>query len=46
MTKEKDKGQTMIYKILHRKLKTNKTNPTKIRGCTQVLRKREQFRVY
>jgi len=42
MTKRKrSKEQTTIYKTLHRK--PSNMNPTKIRGCMQVLRMGRQF---
>jgi len=41
--KKKTKGQTTIYKTLHRKLKIEQHEPTTNRGWTQVLRKSKQF---
>jgi hypothetical protein len=44
MTKRKrTKGQTTIYKTLHRKLKMEQHEPTKNRGITPVLPKDKQF---
>jgi hypothetical protein len=35
--RKKPTGQTIIYKKLHRKLKIEQHEPTKNRGCIQVL---------
>ena len=44
MTKRKrTKGQTTIYKTLHRKLKMEQHEPTKNRGLTSVLSKGKQL---
>jgi hypothetical protein len=37
--------QTTIYNVLHRKLKIEKHEPTKNRGCTQVLRTGRQVKL-
>jgi hypothetical protein len=44
MAKRKStKGQTTIYKTLHKKLKMEQHEPTKNRGLTPVLLKGKQF---
>jgi len=40
---DREKGQTMISKSLHRKLKIHQPNPTKARRWIHVLRKGLQF---
>jgi len=34
---------TMIYKLLHGKLKIEQQEPTKTRGCTQLIWKIKQY---
>jgi hypothetical protein len=41
--RKRTKGQMMIYKTLHRKLKIEQHKPYKNRGWTRVLRKGNQF---
>jgi hypothetical protein len=41
--RKRTKGQTTIYKTVHRKLKMEQHEPTKNRGLTPVLPKGKQF---
>jgi hypothetical protein len=43
MVKKRKKGQTMIYKTLHRKLKIEQRDSISRHGWSYVFRKRKQF---